>query len=45
MDFPDWHRRTQHINIENNKTASPDDHDIPISLRTNRVGKEEKIKK
>jgi len=40
----DWHSRTQHIDIENNKTASPDDHVIPISLRTNSVPKMKKSK-
>ena len=44
MSLSDWDSRTQHIDIENNKTASPDDHDIPISLRTNSVPKMRKSK-
>jgi hypothetical protein len=44
MSSTDWHSRTQHVDIENNKPASPDDHIIPISLRNNSVSKMKKSK-
>lgn len=44
MSLTDWDSRTQHVDIENNKPASPDDHIIPISLRTNSVPKMRKSK-
>ena len=35
MSLTDWDSRTQHVDIENNTPASPDDNIIPVKLRTN----------
>ena len=35
MSLSDWDSRTQHVDIENDKPASPDENIIPIGLRTN----------
>lgn len=35
MSLTDWDSRTQHVDIETNAPASPDDNIIPVKLRTN----------